>query len=267
MALTDARRLEYNNLFGTCTIRPGKLNAVEKAVDKINANRGTYENLLVAIGMQHVPWFAVGGVHIMENNLSFSKHLHNGDPLTARTVQVPKGHPKRGNPPFTWEESAHDALALKSWQNETDPSLAALLYKLEAYNGFGYRRADIKINSPYLWSFSHHYTKGKFVADGKYDPNAVSAQVGVAVLLRNMVDRGIITLAPNGDLPAPTEPDWDSGARVHYSSKVVPFADAFQRYLNTRTGAGLVPDGKPGKKTSDAYHSLSGRYLPGDPRS
>jgi len=39
---------------------------------------------------------------------SFKLHLHNGDPLTARTVNVPKGRPKTGQPPFAWGISAKD---------------------------------------------------------------------------------------------------------------------------------------------------------------
>ena len=35
-----------------------------------------------------------------------------------------------------------------------------MLYRLEAYNGFGYRQ--YQINFPYLWSFATCYTKGKF---------------------------------------------------------------------------------------------------------
>ncbi|MDQ3815011.1 MAG: hypothetical protein M3347_13810, partial [Armatimonadota bacterium] len=38
-----------------------------------------------------------------------------------------------------------------------------------------------------------HYTKGKFVADGVFDPNAVSKQCGAAVLLRRMIDREIFS--------------------------------------------------------------------------
>jgi lysozyme family protein len=48
--------------------------------------------------------------------------------------------------------------------------------------------------SPYLWSGSQHYTSGKFVADGTFDPDAVSKQSGAAVILRRMVDQGAVSL-------------------------------------------------------------------------
>jgi lysozyme family protein len=38
--------------------------------------------------------------------------------------------------------------------------------------------------TPYLWSFSNNYEKGKFVADGHYDPEAVSKQCGAALMLK-----------------------------------------------------------------------------------
>ncbi|MDN3520185.1 hypothetical protein [Halomonas ramblicola] len=88
---------------------------------------------------QGVPWAFVAVVHQMESSGDFSRHLYNGDPLTARTVQVPKGRPKRGSPPFTWEESAADAMALKRLSGSTDWSVAGMLYQLERYNGWGYR--------------------------------------------------------------------------------------------------------------------------------
>jgi lysozyme family protein len=64
----------------------------------------------------------------------------------------------------------------------TDWSVPHMLYLLEGYNGFGYRRRGLP--TPYLWSFSNNYEKGKFVADGHYDPEAVSKQCGAALMLK-----------------------------------------------------------------------------------
>jgi cell wall-associated NlpC family hydrolase len=65
-----------------------------------------------------------------------------------------------------------------------------VLYKLEEYNGFGYRNLRPAIASPYLWSFSNHYARGKFVADGRFSPTAVSQQCGAAVLLKRLAQTG-----------------------------------------------------------------------------
>ena len=89
-----------------------------------------------------------------------------------------------GHPPFKWEVSASDALVFDGLSTWTNWSLPGTLFVLERFNGFGYRGPDIHILTPYLWSFSNHYTKGKFVRDNVFSPTAVSKQCGAAVLLR-----------------------------------------------------------------------------------
>jgi lysozyme family protein len=59
---------------------------------------------------------------------------------------------------------------------------------LETYNGFGYRFQGLV--SPYLWSFSNLYAKGKYVADNKFDPEAVSQQCGAGLILKSGKDSG-----------------------------------------------------------------------------
>ncbi|SHL17569.1 hypothetical protein SAMN05444266_102315 [Chitinophaga jiangningensis] len=144
------------------------------------------------VGNGRIPWYFIACVHYLECSFSFKKHLHNGDPLTGYTVQVPAGRPKVGHPPpFTFEESAVDALKLMGFDKVTSWKLPFILRKLEAYNGFGYFKYH-NMNSPYLWSYSNHYTKGKYVKDGKFDKDAVSAQLGSAVILKRMEERGLI---------------------------------------------------------------------------
>lgn len=142
-----------------------------------------------------VPWFVIAVIHSLEASLKFSAHLHNGDPLTARTVNVPAGRPlfRAGNPPFTWEASAVDALAMKGWLNLNDWTLATILERLERYNGLGYRNKGL--NSPYLWSGTNHHTRGKYTRDGVYDPDAVSKQAGCVVLLDALERAGLIQLS------------------------------------------------------------------------
>ncbi|MBK8429525.1 MAG: hypothetical protein IPL27_27850 [Lewinellaceae bacterium] len=99
----------------------------------------------------NIPWVFIGITHGMECGFNFKGHLHNGDPLTARTVQVPKARPATGNPPFTWSQSARDALIAKGYQQVTDWSVPHMLHHFERYNGMGYRRRGVP--TPYLWSF------------------------------------------------------------------------------------------------------------------
>lgn len=182
MATKATYTAQYLQMFNTMQIKPEKMAEVNAAVKKINAGIARYKSLQQTT---NVPWFVIGLIHHMEANCDFTKHLHNGDPLTARTKQVPAGYPKTGTPPFTWEASATDALKLKALDKVTDWSIGNMLYLLENFNGAGYRNRGIV--SPYLWSYSNLYTKGKYVADGVFDANAVSKQAGVAVILKQVM--------------------------------------------------------------------------------
>ena len=196
-ALTNAHRRRYELLYESCLTRPNRKASVNVLARKIRANRKRYEKVGKAVG---VPWYVVGIIHSLEASGNFTRHLHNGDPLSARTVHVPAGRPKTGKPPFTWEQSAIDALrgrGLGAWK---DWSVPGTLYQLEAYNGFGYRDHHPNVPSPYLWSFSNHYTRGKYVADGRFSATAVSQQVGAALLLKQLAG------SPNGRVAVPAGP-------------------------------------------------------------
>ena len=193
MNLTSNATHEYRDLWKTCEIRPTHAREVDQLVDRIVANKQRYKK---AGGAHGVPWHVVGVIHMLEGSGNFHTHLHNGDPLTARTVNVPAGRPRAGRPPFTWEASAADALVFDGLSRWTNWSVPGTLFVLERFNGFGYRRHDIAIPSPYLWSFSNHYTRGKFIRDRVFSPTAVSRQCGAAVLLRRMVERKLTKIQP-----------------------------------------------------------------------
>jgi len=263
--LTAALRAEYDNLFNSCAIRPNRMATVESLIDKLLGNRARYESVGNPL---NIPWHFIAVIHNMESSQDFRGHLHNGDPLRARTVQWPPGRPKTGNPPFTWEESATDALTMKGLGSGTDFSLAGTLYEIERYNGFGYRLYHPHVLSPYLWSFSNHYTSGKYVADGTWSDTATSAQCGAAVLLRRMAERNLFAFA---DQPLPADNTPPLVVRYTMSKPADPNelnrAIALQNWLSTHTGIFLKPDGIAGKNTSDAYRLVTGHYLPGDPRA
>jgi lysozyme family protein len=189
MEFTPALRREYRRLFGSIEIRPERKPLVRQVLDGLAAHRRRYERVGDPIG---VPWWFVAIIHDLEASRNFHAHLHNGDPLTHKTVRVPAGRPD-GNPPFTWVESAKDALTFDGLANVGGWSFSRALFRFERFNGFGYRKSTINIPSPYLWSFSQHYRRGKFASDGVFDPNLVSQQCGAGVLLRAMVDDGLVT--------------------------------------------------------------------------
>ncbi len=194
--LTQDLRVAYERLFTGCVIRPEHSSELTKDANSIFKNKNRYESVADQLNL---PWYFVGLVHCMEASLNFNAHLHNGDPLTARTVHVPPNRPQGGSPPFTWEESAIDALRLRNLDKVTDWTLPSLLYHVEGYNGFGYRAQNPSVNSPYLWSYSNNYASGKFVADGKYDPDAVSKQAGAAAILSQMVALGMVGFDASGN--------------------------------------------------------------------
>jgi lysozyme family protein len=188
ITLTPKLKEEYERLFATCVINPSKQPAVRSIREKIVASRSRYEEVEAVTG---VPWYVIAVIHSLEGSLNFKTHLHNGDPLSAKTFHVPKGRPS-GTPPFRWEASAVDALKFDNMIGVKKWVLAGILFKLEGFNGFGYRTRHPEVLTPYLWSFSNHYTKGKFTVDGKFDPNAVSKQCGAAVLLLSLSAEKII---------------------------------------------------------------------------
>ncbi len=207
-------REEYLDLFASCTVRPAQASQLAYYLTRLEKHRSRYEALESLSG--GVPWYFIGVIHGLECQFRFDQHLHNGDPLDAKTVQVPGGRPVPWLPPFDWETSALDALQHDKFLGVGDWTLARMLFRFESYNGFGYRK--YRIPSPYLWSFSNHYTKGKYASDGHFDPDLVSKQAGAALLLRQLELDGVIeiprassrpspaALAPGGGAPVPGPP-------------------------------------------------------------
>ncbi|UVO54029.1 hypothetical protein [Sphingomonas sp. SUN039] len=182
---------EYAALFASAALRPERGDLARWHVTALRQFRRRYEAVTRATD---VPWYFIGLIHGLEASYNFRAHLHNGDaPLSQRTRQVPAGRPKAWTAPYDWEASAVDALKLMGFAGATDWSLERTLYRLEAYNGFGYRRLGVP--TPYLWSFSNHYEAGKFVADGSFNARARSQQCGAATTLKLLTEAGEVVWA------------------------------------------------------------------------
>lgn len=180
----DAKlKAEYQGLYDTMVINPDRVDDVQKVVARCLAGKARYLLVQAKCG---VPWQVIAMIHSMEGGNRFTTHLHNGDPLTARTVKEPPGRPAQGQPPFKWEDSALDALTFKGFHKNRDWSIPGTLWFLENYNGLGYRKYHSWCLSPYLWSFSNHYAIGKYKSDGHFDPKLVSAQCGTALILKGL---------------------------------------------------------------------------------
>jgi len=272
VTLTTELRNEYQHLFATCQMRPERATTVDALATQIVQNQPRYTAVGEPLG---IPWYFIGVIHSMEASLNFRTHLHNGDPLTARTVHVPAGRPKTGQPPFTWEVSATDALQVEHVDQWQDWSIPGMLYKLEGYNGFGYRTRHPEVLSPYLWSYSNHYESGKYIADGTFSLSAVSQQCGAAVLLRRMAEIGTIQFDPSGvPLPAATQKPGNGAPLAQFEPLVrfsateqSPLVEELQRALDKFPGIFVKVDGIAGPRTSDAFKKVTGHYLLGDPRT
>ncbi len=257
---SQSRRNLYRELFDTLVIRAERAMAVDRLCARAVALVPRYAPVSASTG---VPWYFIAAVHLRESAFAIA-HLHNGDPLDARTQQVPAGRPKTPDPPYTFEQSAEDALRLKKLHRWADWSLTGTLHQLERYNGIGYRKLGKP--SPYLWSFSQHYQRGKFIADGRYSDTAVDRQCGTATFLRRLLEQQQFSF--------PDQPDPADGTPlvVAYAAQrptepaIVERATALQTWLNSHPGIYLRVDGWPGARTSNAFRRVTGSYLPGDPR-
>ena len=176
----------YAHMWETMAIRP-EYKAVSEAIsERLFSHKKRYDIVAAATG---VPWWFIAIIHEMESGGNFGAHLHNGDTLARRTIHVPSGRPIKGQPPFSWEASAADALEMKGITDKPASfwTIPRALYEFERYNGFGYFG---KINSPYVWSFSTHYDKGKITRDhGPIEP-VKSKQCGAACLLYSLAKAG-----------------------------------------------------------------------------
>lgn len=158
-------------------------NDIKWALRKIKKHTGRYKKMEKEFGL---PWQAIAAIHYLESSIRFDRHLHNGDPLTARTVRVPSGRPKqtpKNNVAYTFEESAKDVFTVLKKQ-PSDWTLPNLMFYLESYNGMGYFYRGL--NSPYLVSGTQFQQGGKFVADGKFDRKAYSKRAGAFILMKKL---------------------------------------------------------------------------------
>lgn len=174
---------------------------IEKQAAKIRSSKARYETVAAKTG---VPWDVIAVIHYRESINNFAGVLHNGQKIIGtgkKTTLVPKG---RG--PFsTWEQAAIDALmnCAPYVGKNRDWSLGNTLDLLERYNGLGYGNKGVP--SPYLWAGTDQYVKGKYVADGKFDPNHVDQQLGVAAILIALRGKPAATPAsPKVTKPQPT---------------------------------------------------------------
>jgi len=168
-----------------CHVPSAKGPAFKAVADRILANKAVYQEIEKETG---VPWWFIGVVHYRESNLDMKTNIANGQRFDRKTTIVPKG---RG--PFkSFKDAAVDALKNCSpyAAKNKDWSIGGTLVMFEKYNGLGYYNKGIP--SPYVWAGTDQYAKGKYIADGVFDPNHVDTQLGCAGILKFL---GVFTKA------------------------------------------------------------------------
>lgn len=186
---TNAAMIAANEaVFAKAKIRPewqGRIDAAARRLcEPKNKAWFTEESARLKRQGHDVPWFMIAVTKEMEAgpDPQFLRSIAQGDRWDRVSVNVPRG---RG--PFDdWYEAADDALIkcapyMALWKNWTMGGALTIAMK---YNGLGYFTRGIP--NPYLFSGTTAYSKGKYVRDRVFDPEAVSAQVGIAALLLGM---------------------------------------------------------------------------------
>lgn len=161
----------------------GVKSVVNYKVKRMFDNRERYAAIARKFVNPGLQWWVVALLHEMECTQDFSRYLGNGQRWDKKTTIVPKGH----GPFKSFEEGAIFALKYDKIDLIVDWSIGNVLYLLEGFNGYGYAKYR-GINTPYLWSGSNQYTKGKYVTDGLYSSTAVSQQIGIALMLKRIMD-------------------------------------------------------------------------------
>lgn len=234
MPTFESTRRGYGNLWRSIDYgKPGLskdqiVAQIDAVIGRGLANRSRYETIMNLTG---VPWAFVLALHNRESSLNLSTHLHNGDSLSDYTTHVPAGRPQVGHPPpFTWVESAVDALKMRALDKVERWSIERMLYEAEAYNGWAYFG---HLASPYVWAFSSHYAGGKILRDHGPIENVYDPQLGVAILLYRMQERELITLTQE-TTPMPTTPavpTIDLAAIDHTFDTIKPFLPILGNFI------------------------------------
>lgn len=173
------------------SIRPNARLALDSKIALYERNKAIYQRIQ-AMRKNGVPAPVIFGLHYRESDNDFRCHPHEGSPLTHRTRYVPKGRLPDVDPPYTFEQSAEDAYYVCDHLDRPDWCHRAVrLQAIESFNGLGYQKFHPDIPSPYLWSGTSIYSRGKYTADGRFDRLALDKQLGVAAILKRMEERGI----------------------------------------------------------------------------
>lgn len=211
--------------------------------------------------------FFIMAVHLLEGSGNWNTQLHNGELWSKKTTLVPKGL----GPWADWVTSCihpQTGSLIHRGQFITNGYFEEYCKESEAHNGWGYRSHGK--DSAYLVGGTSIKT-GKYVADGVFDQNAVSSQIGFIPLALMGEKLGYWTLKRYSTttvpvpipLPVPTPnkpPVWVYGTTS-------PSGKRLQNALNTELLIHhpdlpqLAVDSNLGGKSNVAFKLVSGKNL------
>ena len=211
VAADETPRARLARLYAECVVRSDCVGEIDRLyVARIPENREDYREVGAELG---IPWWFVGIIHALESSFDFGCHLHNGDPRSPDAPsRCPRGGPRRESRPSLGMRAPSTRSAVRASRAAATGRSGRPSIDSDGTTASATAVADFH-RSPYVWSFSGHYEKGKYVADGRFDPKAVSRQCGGATLVRRLEDRGLIdTGRPfDGDTGAVAASERDTG--------------------------------------------------------
>ncbi len=178
---------------------------IEKFAQKYKKNKKVYKNIA---NKANVPPQLVAAIHYRENTKDymsekFKTYLHNGDPLGKETVNEPKGiYFAKGK----FVDAAVHAINLKAHYRDdffrlssSSKDIVGMCAFFITYNGVYDKKEEVKMkyknkkksfykwhnskHSPYVFSGTNQYKKGKFTSDHNYNPTKKDKQVGALLLI------------------------------------------------------------------------------------
>lgn len=200
-------------------------------------NKELYERIAKKTG---IPPQLVAAIHYRESTGNFNTYLHNGEKLGRTTTKKPVGIYFDN-----FEEAAVHALSQSQFTSLRDAyglsfdsdDLIAMLTFAEAYNGWGYFKNNRV--SPYVYSGTNLYKKGKYKSDGVYDPNLVDAQPGVYILINAITT---VKKTETVELNSPKKKENSQGTKVSFESNVKSALDALEEKPSLKKGAVTIPN-------------------------
>jgi lysozyme family protein len=244
---------EYAVLLAATVIDP-KREAELEARTKVILARAADENWQMVAAATGVPRLWGMASFERESGSDYTLSPAQGDPWRQVSTHVPRGL----GPYKSWAAAAVAAYRIDHLDKvgAANWTWARACYEGELFNGFGYRTHGI--HTPYLWSWTNIYTRGKFVTDGRFDAAEQDQQCGIIPLMvaLSRLDPSLALADPwpGGRVGPPEKPPVGIGGGGHDTAWI-------QAKLNA-LGAqpALVVDNNYGRATRRAVSAFQAQH-------